>query len=248
MPRIARENLETSFFHIIVQGVNKEYIFYKQEYIESYFSLMKKYKNEFEVEILAYCIMNNHAHILIFAEKINELAGYMHKINSIYAQHYNKKENRVGHVFRDRYVSEGIYDERYLINCINYIHQNPVKAGIVSKCGDYQYCSYNDYMNNTGVANNAILDKIIGSTNYKILMNQENDLIFQDIDINKEQIIESFIRNFEKEQNKTIKEILKERKVAKKLIYILKYNYKITYKQIKNKFKISERELARIKC
>ena len=95
MPRIARKCLETSFFHVIVQGVNKDFIFYKNEYIEDYISLIKKYKEEFDIEILAYCIMSNHAHLLIFTEKIDILSSFMHLINSLYAQKYNRTENRV---------------------------------------------------------------------------------------------------------------------------------------------------------
>lgn len=63
MPRIARKYLETSFFHVIVQGVNKDFIFYKNEYIEDYISLIKKYKKEFDIDILAYKEMQKKLNI-----------------------------------------------------------------------------------------------------------------------------------------------------------------------------------------
>ena len=142
MPRISRKNFETSFFHVLTQGVNREYIFSKKEYIEKYLYLINKYKEEFNILILAYCIMSNHSHLLIYTNKIENMSKFMHKINGIFSQFYNKSENRVGVVFRNRYVSEPIYDKKYLANCINYIHMNPVKAGLVYNCEEYKYSSF----------------------------------------------------------------------------------------------------------
>ena len=66
MPRVARSSFETSFFHVITQGVNREYIFNKKEHIEMYLHLLNKYKDEYNISILAYCIMSNHAHLLLY--------------------------------------------------------------------------------------------------------------------------------------------------------------------------------------
>jgi len=248
MPRIARKYLETSFFHVIVQGVNKDFIFYKNEYIEYYISLIKQYQKKFDIEILAYCIMSNHAHLLIFTEKVDMMSSFMHLINSLYAQKYNKIENRVGHVFRNRYLSESICSEKYLINCINYIHKNPVKAGIVKKCSEYKHSTYNDYLQNTGFANNKILNKIFGKINYKQLLKlEEGNMIFWDIDITDEQIMENVIQRFEEQEKKTLQEILEKKEIAKELIEILKYQYGITFKKMQNKFNISERKLDKLK-
>jgi len=248
MPRIARKYLETSFFHVIVQGVNKDFIFYKNEYKEDYLFLIKKYQKEFDIEILAYCIMSNHAHLLIFTEKVDMLSSFMHLINSLYAQKYNRDENRVGHVFRNRYLSEAICSEQYLINCMNYIHKNPVKAGIVKKCSEYKYSTYNDYIQCTGFANNKILNKIIGKENYKQLLNIEKDnMIFWDIDITDEQIMDNVIQRYEEQEKKTLQEILEKKETAKELIDILKNQYRITFKKMQNKFNISERKMDKLK-
>ena len=77
--------------------------------------------------------MNNHAHFLIYTQDLEDFSKFMHRVNLIYAQKYNKEKNRCGVLFRNRYESEPIYNEKYLINCIKYIHDNPVKAGIVKK-------------------------------------------------------------------------------------------------------------------
>lgn len=114
VPRIARKDMETTFYHVLVQGINKSYIFNKREEILYYIKLMYELKEEYEIRIIAYCIMNNHAHLLIKVNKIENLSSYMHKMNMKYAMFYNRKYNRVGYVFRNRYRSEGIYNEKHL--------------------------------------------------------------------------------------------------------------------------------------
>lgn len=162
MPRIARNNLNTLFFHVIVQGINKEYIFYKKEYMDKYKNLLLENLKKYSINIISYCIMNNHAHILLYTENIRELSEYMKSINTSYAKYYNKSESRVGFVFRNRYETEPIYEEKYLINCMSYIHNNPVKAKIVNKIEEYKYSSYNDYIYKTGVAKEYTIKLLFG--------------------------------------------------------------------------------------
>jgi len=163
MPRTARKNLETCFFHIIVQGINKEYIFQKDEYKKKYLFLIQKYSALDNVKLISYCIMSNHAHFLIYTEDINSMSKMMLKINTIYAKYYNDIENRVGYLFRDRYVSQSIINEHHLFRCLAYVHNNPVKAGIISKMEQYKYSSYNDYQNKCGIVTDEILRLVFGS-------------------------------------------------------------------------------------
>ena len=146
MSRVAREKYKTGFFHIMIQGINKEYIFEKNENKEKYLFLMKKYYENYNIKIIAYCIMNNHAHFLIYSDDIKQISNYMHKINSIYAMDYNTINKRVGYLFRDRYKSQYINNREYLFKCIKYIHLNPVKAHIVKEERQYKYSSYNDFL------------------------------------------------------------------------------------------------------
>ncbi len=93
MVRIARQYLGTSFFHIMVQGINKEFIFNNNRYINRYMQLIQKNLNKEKLKIIAYCIMNNHAHLLIEVKDKKELSKYMQKVNSLYAKYYNYMEN-----------------------------------------------------------------------------------------------------------------------------------------------------------
>lgn len=101
-------------------------------------------------EIYGYCLMGNHAHLLIKETKEN-ISQIMERIGTRYSWWYNWKYERVGHVFQDRFKSECIEDYSYLLTVIRYIHNNPVKAKIVDKSDQYRwsnnftYCGGKEY-------------------------------------------------------------------------------------------------------
>ena len=223
MSRVARKYLGTSFFHIMVQGIQKEYIFNHEKYIKKYLELLKKYTKELDIEIVAYCIMSNHAHMLLYTENTDAMSKAMQRINTSYAQYYNKvKEGRVGYVFRNRFKSEPITNKRYLLQCIKYIHQNPVKANMVVKSEDYQFSSYNEYKNNEKKFEHTEIKEQITKEDYQTICKNENCTnIFIDIDINKSEIIKDAITEYIKLQEKDLVEIFINRKILKKLICCL---------------------------
>ena len=190
MPRRARRDLESCYLHVIVQGIERKYIFDKECYKEKYKELMLHKSQVFNVKILAYCIMGNHTHSLLFSENIEEIGKYMKSLNTAYAHFYNKSEKRVGYVFRDRYLSEAIRSERQLYNCLVYIHYNPVEAKIVSLPDKYRYSSYIDYQKNKGIVDEFVP---IG----KGLKKKERRIIMVDQEIFKEKIgiLETLLRN-----------------------------------------------------
>ena len=114
MPRKPRNNIKTPFIHIMTQGINKSYIFSEEQDIKYYISTMYNIKEKYSIKIVAYCIMNNHAHILIETNDVDKLSKYMQCLNTKYAIYYNKKYNSIGYVFRDRYRSEEILNENHL--------------------------------------------------------------------------------------------------------------------------------------
>lgn len=142
MSRKPRNFYQTNFFHVMCQGINKKYIFEKSEDIKFYIKLMYNSALEDNAKIIAYCVMNNHVHILLKVKNINSLSNYMKRINQKYSFYFNKKYKRVGYVFRDRFKAQGIYTEKQYFNCINYIYNNPVKAGITKKPQEYPYSNY----------------------------------------------------------------------------------------------------------
>ena len=106
--------------------------------------MCKKIKEE-DVSILAYCIMNNNVHILVYSENIQKISKFMQKLNTSYSKFYNKIEKRTGYVFKDRFYTQEIFDRKQLYNCLRYIHNNPVKAKICKDMKSYKYSSYYEY-------------------------------------------------------------------------------------------------------
>lgn len=154
MSRTARNLVLAPYYHVMVQGINKEFIFKEDVFKWSYLKYLKEYAEECEITIIAYCIMGNHAHILLKPNNVKVLYKFMHKLNTKFATIYNKKTNRVGYVFRDRYKAEPIFEYYYLHNCIKYIHMNPVKAGICKKQIEYNFSSYSMYYDKSFFENN----------------------------------------------------------------------------------------------
>lgn len=142
MPRVARKISKTGFYHIIIRGVNKDTIFKDDSDRNKFLHLLKYYKIQLNCKVYAYCLMSNHVHLLIEDKKSN-IGELMKNITCVYAGEFNKKYNRVGHLFQDRYKSQNVENQNYLLRLIRYIHRNPEKAGIC-KTENYKWSSYNE--------------------------------------------------------------------------------------------------------
>lgn len=144
MPRRKRNLVNSGIYHIMVRGVNKEIIFKDDKDRELFIRLLYYYKNKLNCRIHAYCLMNNHVHIL-FEDKEFLISDFMRNITSVYAGEFNKKHQRVGHLFQDRFKSIYVYNDDYMLRLIRYIHRNPEKAEIC-KTEDYKWSSYKEYI------------------------------------------------------------------------------------------------------
>lgn len=246
MPRIPRKCYDTSFFHVIVQGIDKEYIYNEERYKKQYLKLLNKYKEDTNVEILAYCIMSNHAHILLYTEKIEKMSKFMQKVNTQYAKYYNyMNKGRVGYVFRDRYISEEINNERYLVNCINYIHNNPLKANIVKHREDYKYSSYKNYITGKWVKS---LEEILNTKLSKeLFIDMEATYVFKDINNDINEDMQLFILDFLRISNIKKEEVMQDRIILKLLIKYLKRVCKVKYTEIMKCLNITKGEMERLK-
>jgi len=144
MVREARKKSKSGIYHVVERGINRQNIFHDEEDCHRYLEIMKKVKKESECKVLGYCLMGNHVHLLI-QEREESISKIMKKIGVSYAWWYNRKYERSGHVFQDRFKSECVEDDRYLMTVIRYIHQNPVKAGMVQKTEEYKWSSSRVY-------------------------------------------------------------------------------------------------------
>ena len=146
MPRISRNDNKTitNTYHIIARGINKQDIFLDNDDKDNFYKMIKITKEKYNFELYAFALMNNHIHFTIF-DKHDEMSKIMHRICTIYAMYFNKKYERVGHVFQNRFKNICIDTENYLLNLIRYIHKNPEKDGICDM-NTYKWSSYRDYI------------------------------------------------------------------------------------------------------
>lgn len=144
MPRKAREKSKSGIYHIIMRGINRQTIYEDEKDYVKYKQTLLEYKEKSGYEVYAYCLMGNHVHLLIQVKK-EPLEQIMRRICGSYVYWYNQKYGRVGNLFQDRFKSEPVEDDSYLLAVLRYIHQNPVKAGLEEKIG-YKWSSYNEYL------------------------------------------------------------------------------------------------------
>lgn len=223
MPRTSRKNLKSYYKHVMVQGIEKQYIFGEERYIKKYKEIILEKLQESPVTILAYCIMHNHSHLLIHSETPEEISKFMQKVNTAYSMYYNKINNRVGYVFRNRFKSQEIFSQGQLYTCLKYIHNNPVKANIVEKMQDYKYSSYNEFLRGK--------HQIINDKSIEILFGKEKDFrpMFEIIH-NKSIVIQeqetldvkNFVKQFEKKHKIKIEELKNNRGLLKVAIKEMK--------------------------
>ena len=140
MPRKPREKSETGIYHVIVRGIGQQIIFHEEADFQRYLEIVKKVSLESAVSILGYCLMINHVHLLL-REDDGDISVFMKRLGVSYAYWYNRKYERTGHVFQDRFKSECVEDDAYLLTVIRYIHQNPIKASIINKPEEYEWSS-----------------------------------------------------------------------------------------------------------
>jgi len=152
-----------NIYHVFNRGNNRENIFYNNENYIFFLKKIRKHIFPF-CEILAYCLMPNHFHFLIFAnEKTtqktikanqdrNVFSEGIRIILSTYSQAINKQEKRVGSLFTQNTEAKLLANVLnrtnkmdYVFNCFQYIHQNPIRNGLVKKMEDWQYSSFVDY-------------------------------------------------------------------------------------------------------
>lgn len=251
MPRLARKYLESNYFHITIQGINREYIFEDDNLKEAYLNILKKNLKETNINILAYCIMDNHAHFLVYCEDTTEISKLMQRSNTSFAILYNKLNDRVGYVFRNRYCMQMILNEIQLFNCLVYIHNNPVKAHIVDSPKKYLYSSYLKYLKPKELITQKSIKLVFGSyKNYIDIFNEihkniKNENYIYEPFKSKEDV-DKFIMDYVTDKKTNIEKIKENEYLLVELLKILKHSYGMTFRDIGKIFGFSKDKVYRL--
>ena len=161
MSRLARTISESGVYHILFRGVNQQNIFEEASDFEKLKEIIEIVKQDLQFEIYAYCFMSNHVHIVLKEKNCGDISLIMKRILTKYARWYNTKHGRSGALIANRYKSVPVQIDEYFLNLIRYIHQNPIKAGIVDKIENYPYSSFIEYINKANLADTNFLLEMI---------------------------------------------------------------------------------------
>lgn len=134
--------LSDAFYHVYNRGVEKRAIFQDDEDFRVYLNLFKRYLNkkpvkdpsgrEYEwlherIELLAYCLMSSHYHLLVYTHDDMAMVRLLRGVNTSYTIYFNKKYRRIGPLFQDRYKASYLGEDKYLVHISRYIHLNPIQ-------------------------------------------------------------------------------------------------------------------------
>ncbi len=244
MPRQARTQSQTEYYHVMMRGNNRENIFVADEQKRFFLESLKKQEEDQLIDIAVYCIMDNHAHIIIKAN-LSDLAKAIKSINIRFAMNFNGKRDRIGHVFQDRYKSEAIDNDRYLLQVTRYIHNNPVKAKMVKSPEDYYWSSYNEYIGENSTIKTQQKEFILGCFNNDMAQfiafhKQKDNQEYMEV---KEDILENRIEQAQ--------EIISEYFLGKGLINDKQFNKNADYieelvKRLLKESKLPHRQIANL--
>lgn len=236
MPRIARDYSKIKVYHITIRGIDKQNIFFEDKDRGKFIEIIKDTKEKYKYELYAYCLMDNHVHLVIY-DKEEKLSKIMQSLQISYVIYFNKKYERIGHLFQDRFFSKKVENREYLKMLCRYIHQNPLKAGI-AKTEDYKWSSYQRYIKSNKLVDTKLLLSIF-SENIKEA--KEEFIKFHNINLNesKENEIENMLEY-------ELCERLTDEEVEECICEIL--NIKYVQEISKTNMEIRNERLSKLKC
>ena len=237
MPIAARIKSNSGIYHIMLRGVNQQQIFEEREDFEKFLQIIKDCKAISGFKLFAYCLMGNHIHILLQETK-EPIELLMKRIATRFVYWYNIKYRRAGHLFQDRFKSEPIENDLYLLSVIRYIHQNPIKAGICKTVEAYENSSYNEYFKSSDLIDKDFVFDIISKDEFAKFNNEKVFESYLDVENNPT------VKVIDEQAKKIIEKVSKCKNVAEfqSLTNALKEKY---IKKFHNEG-ISVRQIARL--
>ena len=146
MARPLRIEYPGAYYHVMNRGQSRRNIFIEDKGRQTFLDLLADMARLWKVEIYAYCLMDNHYHLLLSTPAAG-LARPMRHLDGIYTQKFNRVHHRDGPLFRGRYKAILIDAEEYFLSVVRYIHKNPVGADVVSDIDRYRWSSHWGYLN-----------------------------------------------------------------------------------------------------
>jgi putative transposase len=154
MARKPRIEFEGGFYHVITRGNQRQKIFFEEKDFLKYLEILSDYKDRYGFLVYAYILMGTHVHLLIETGQI-PLSKILQGINQRFTMYFNWRHGTVGHLFQGRYKAILCDRDAYLLSLVKYLHNNPVRAGMVRRPEEYRWSSHRAYL---GLVSDGIVD------------------------------------------------------------------------------------------
>jgi len=166
MTRTERLKSSMGIYHVLARGINQQRIFEQAEDYEQFLDFLLVTKKKSGFTLYAYTLLGNHIHLLL-KEGPESISQIFKRLGTQYAQWFNGKYGRCGHLFQNRFGSEPIEDDNYFLTTLLYIYQNPVKAGVCNIAADYEWGSRRLLGKRTGIVDETALTEIVSIATIK---------------------------------------------------------------------------------
>lgn len=174
MPRRETTFLPNHYYHLYNRGVDKRPLFHEADNYLYLLRQLKTYSQQFNITLIAYCLMPNHYHFLVRQESDKPISHLMQRLFNSYTKAFNKRYNRTGTLFPDRYQAKQVAEEAYLLQLCWYIHANPVKHGFVDYPQEWVYSNYLEWI---GERDGTLLDRTFVARHYPHPKDYQADVV-----------------------------------------------------------------------
>jgi len=141
MSRPLRIEFPGAVYHVTSRGDRQEDIFRDPEDRSAFLAILGHAMERFDAQVLAYCLMDNHYHLVLHTRQAN-LSRLMRHVNGVYTQDFNRRRGLVGHLLQGRFKAILVDRDAYLLTLCRYVERNPVAAKMVDSPGDWEWSSY----------------------------------------------------------------------------------------------------------
>ncbi|MDD5721238.1 MAG: transposase [Candidatus Pacebacteria bacterium] len=143
MPRSPRVDVGNELYHVINRANARLPIFFKEEDFELFVSILEDAQKKYDMRIIAYCLMPNHFHLVLYPRQDNDLQKFMQWVTLTHTQrwHIHNKTIGSGHLYQGRYKSFLIEGDKHLLSVIRYVERNPLRAKLVKKAENWKFNS-----------------------------------------------------------------------------------------------------------
>ncbi len=176
MPRFGRVVIPGCPHHITQRGNERRDVFFSSADREVYLGLLRQYAEIQEVDVLGYCLMTNHVHLVLIPNQARALARLLREVQMRYSQYRHAIERGRGHLWQGRYYSCPVEPER-LGSVMRYVELNPVRAGMVQNAVDYRWSSAGAHLgaDSSGVVSLGHWKKCWTTEEWRIILNSGAD-------------------------------------------------------------------------